>query len=606
MVSPVDDDFRGLLAELFRHEAFQPRSGLDYRQRCELTYTRLRVVGEHLPPGSALLRDLPRLFTALEWTAVADPPVFLALTLHVCLSLGALVEFGGDGAQNHVRELDDMSAFGALLVTEAGRGNSHLGIRTVADYDATTEQFVLRTPDSAARKFMPNVGLAGAPKTGVVYARLRVRGRDHGVFPFVARIRTADGLAPGVRVTALPEAPMLPLDYALIEFDSLRLPRTALLSDDTRLDADGTLHDPLEHPERRLRRSLDIRHNAWIASAAALAAVTRVGVVTALRYAQTRVTVSPFTSERPVLDHRAQQRPLFGALSTTYALTCLVDRVKTARVRSAAGLPVDVEGSAWLPGPGLNRTYGLVKAVANEVAERVITTCGLRCGAHGAFTSGRWVDYQGMAHMLGPAAGDSYLITLEAARAMAAGDHYAPPLPEEGRTDDADLSAPPLWLVLVRARERVLHERLVDALRLARRRGQTGFDAWNNRSLGGKELVEAHVARLLVEAVLDSVESLPAVAIEAGRALAAMHALDEVAAHADFYLCEGLLTVAQVRRLDEASNGLCERVAPALRVLHDLLDVPEELLGLSSSARIPSHDAVASPDLRTEDSGLGT
>lgn len=594
-----------MLATLFRHEVFQARSGLDYRQRCALTYDRLRVVGEHLPPGSALLRDLPRLFTALEWTAVADPPVFLALTLHVCLSLGAVVEFGGDEARVHIRDLDDMSAFGALLVTEHGRGNSHLGIRTTADYEPDTGCFVLRTPDDAARKFMPNVGLVGVPKTGVVYARLRVLGRDHGVFPFVARIRTADGLTDGIRVTPLPEAPMLPLDYALIEFDGLRLPRAALLSDDAHLDVDGTLDDPLGNPELRLRRSLDIRHNAWIASAAALAAVTRAGVVSALRYAQTRVTVSPFTHERSVLDHRAQQRPLFRAVAAGYALTCLVDRVKTARARSVDTRRVDVEGSAWLPGPGLNRTYGLVKSVASEVAGRVVAECGLRCGAHGVFAPARWVEYQGLAHMLGPAADDSYLITLEAARTMAAGDHYTPPPADEDGNHADDLLAPPLWLALVRARDRILYERLSSGLRLARRRGQTDFDAWNNRSLLGREFVDAHVGRLMLEAVLDSIDGLPPASTGAGLSLAAMHALDEVAGHADFYLCEGLLTVAQVHRLTESSNELCDRVVQALPLLHHMFDVPEELLGRPSDACIPLHDGMSQPGPRMEASPPG-
>jgi acyl-CoA oxidase len=310
--------------------------------------------------------------------------------------------------------------------------------------------------------------------------------------------------------------------------------------------------------------------------------------------------VSPFTSERAVLDHRAQQRPLFSAMAAGYALTCLVERVKVARTRSTAGLPIGVEGSAWLPGPGLNRTYGLVKSVASLVAARVVAECGLRCGAHGVFAPGRWVEYQGLAHMMGPAAGDSYLITLEAARAMAACDHYTPPPSDEDLDDGDDLLAPTTWLTLARARERILHDRLASGLRLAHRRGQTGFDAWNNRTLLGRELVDAHVGRLMLEAALDSIQDLPPAATEAGRALVALHALDEVAGHADFHLCEGLLTVTQVRRLAESTNGLCDRVTPALRVLHDLFDVPEELLDGPPAARVPLRGAMSTPGARME------
>ncbi|MFF1613945.1 acyl-CoA dehydrogenase [Amycolatopsis sp. NPDC058278] len=573
---PADDDFRHVLAKLFRHEVFQPRAGMDYRQRCELTYERLRVVGEHLPPGSALLQDLPKLFAALEWAAVADPPLFLALTLHVCLSLGAIVEFGGGRAERHVRELDDMTSFGALLVTEVGRGNSHLGIRTVAEYHPATGGFVLRTPDEAARKFMPNVGLVHVPKTGVVYARLLAQGRDYGVFPFVTPIRTIDGTPDGVRVVPLPEAPLLPLDYALIEFRDLLLPPTALLSDNARLDADGVLDDPLGDPERRLRRSLDIRHNAWVAAAAAAAAVARAGVVMALRHARSRNTVSPFTAERNVLDHRAQQRPLFGALADCYALTRVVERIKITRIRSQAGAPAGEEISDWTSGSAVNRTYGLIKAYASSAAAAIVTECGLRCGAHGIFTPGRWVEYQGLAHMLGPAAGDGYLIVLEAARGMAAGDHYTPPPPDD--LVEEDPFTPVSWLRLARARERLLHERLVERMRLARRRGQTEFEAWNNRASSGVGFVEAHVARLVLEAVAGTPAAPAGPATRLADALHALHALRGLTKHAGFYLREALLTAEQIDRLTERDNELCDRVLADLDAVPHLLNAPEELL----------------------------
>ncbi|MEV0675205.1 acyl-CoA dehydrogenase [Actinosynnema sp. NPDC050436] len=572
-----DDDFREVLAKLFRHEVFRPRTGLDYQARCELTYERLRVVGEHLPPGSELLRDLRKLFAALEWAAVADPPLFLALTLHVCLGLGAVVEFGGGRAERHVRELDDMTAFGALLVTEVGRGNSHLGIRTVAEHDPETGGFRLRTPDGAARKFMPNVGLAHVPKTGVVYARLRAAGRDHGVFPFVTPIRTADGTPDGIRVTPLPEAPLLPLDYAVIEFDGLLLPPSALLSDTARFDPGGTVDDPLGDPQHRLRRSLDIRHNAWVASAAALAAVARAGVVNALRHARTRDTVSPFTGERNVLDHRAHQRPLFGALADCYALSCVVDKVKEARVRSQQPGTTGEDDPAWTPGPALNRVYGLVKAYASDAAGRIVTECGHRCGAHGVFAPGRWVEYQGMAHMLGPAAGDGHLIVLEAARALASADHYEPPPDERIAHDPLD---PAAWPGLFRARERVLHGRLVERMAVARRRGQTGFEAWNNRASAGVEFVQAHVARLVLDAVREARAAVPAgPAARLADAVQEVHAVRGLVAHAGFHLREGLLTAAQLDRLAERDNELCDRVLADLAAVPQLLDAPEELLG---------------------------
>jgi acyl-CoA oxidase len=571
-----DKDSRSAMAWLFSSEIFLPQEGLTHIERCRSTYARMRFANDHLPPATALLKDPRVLLAVLETAAVADPSVFLAMTIHYCLGVTAILEFGAgrDDLAPYRDELDAMSSFATLVVTELGHGNSHSALRTEARYEPETTEFVLHTPDPGARKFMSNNALTGVAKIGVVYARLLIGDADHGIFPFITRLQETGATPPGVRISPLPETPMVPLDYAVIEFDHVRLPKHALLHDNAKLDDDGTFTEPLGRPDARLRRSLTVRENAWVASAAALAAVSRAGVTIAVRHAHHRLTRARYSAEKPVLRFRTQQQALFGALAATYATTCLVNRAKRAWIDiKTGGAPHTAE---WAPGP-LGRSLGLVKAAACSTAERVNRDCGLRSGAHGMFSANRLVDYHGLAHILNPAAGDSHLIVLDAGRALAEGEHYQPPSPvtPTGRK----LDDPALWLDLVATRERRLHDELTAGLRRAQRRGQDPFEAWNNRLPLALDLAGTHIHRLELTCFIEAVEAVTdRGARTALDPLVTLYALETARADLAWYLTNGLVTTEQAHALPTLLNLACEKLLPHAHILVDAFDLTEELL----------------------------
>jgi acyl-CoA oxidase len=559
---PRDQELRRQLADLFRHEIFAARSGLTYEEKCRLTYERLRYLGRHVPPGTELLRDPRRLFTVMEWGALASPSLFVAMTIHYCLCLGPLVEFGADrdDLAGHLEALDSMASIGTILVTEVGRGNSHVDLRTRVTYDAARREFTVDTPDAAAQKFMPNVGLAGVPKLGVLYAPLTVAGEGRGVFPFVVRLRDENGPLPGVRITSLPESLFLPLDHALIAFDQVRLPESSLLNDTATLRP--AFHDPLGDPERRLQRSLTVRQNAWAACASALAAVTRASVAIAIRYSHRRLTRTAGSLPVPVIRYRSQQRGLFGGLARAYAITSLANRAKAIRADAIAG-----RASAEAL---VNRTLGLTKALAVRTAERVASECRRRCGAQGAFSANRIAEYQGLGHALSAAAGDDHLILLGAGRTLSAGLDYEPPA---AGAPGGDLSEPSSWLALARTRERQLHQELVQGLASA----GGSAEAWNDHLGLASDLAWAHAERLALESLLADAASGPE---RAGLdSLCALYALEEIERHAGWYLSHELLDPGQVRALPAAIDACCERILPQALGLVDAFEIPADLLG---------------------------
>lgn len=570
-----DHDPAAMRAEtiaLFSDELFRPRTGLTHAEQCRLTYDRMRHLNERLPAATALLKNPRALLTVLEAAAAASPPVFLAMAIHYCLGVNAITEFGHDrdDLSPYLADLDTMSSLGTLVVTELGHGNSHLAIRTEARLDRETGEYVLHTPDAGARKFMSNNGLPGVAKIGVVYARLLDGETDHGVFPFVLRLRDGTGTPEGVRIDALPETPGVPLDYAIIEFTHKRVPLHSLLRDSATQAPDGAIADPLG-PALRLKRSLVVRENAWVASAAALASVSRAAVSIAVRHARHRISRSRFAGDRPVLEFRPQQHVLFGALAATYASTFLVNRAKRAWCESADDDP------EWSPSAALGRTLGLVKAAACHTAGRVTSACALRSGAHGMFLANRLADYQGLAQMLNPAAGDGRLIELDAARSLAEGEHYQPP--DVARPGVCDLRDAQSWRTLAALRERSLHDQLTRDLENARRRGQEPFHAWNNRLPLGCELVAAHVHRLELTCFAGTLDAVPDRSTRAALTpLLTWHALDRLQAHLGWYLAHGLVSAEQALALPGWFNQLSEQTAPHLQLLVESFELPDDLL----------------------------
>ena len=174
-----------------------------------------------------MLANPEQLLALHRWTGLVDGTLTTLLTIHYNLNFIGSIITQGNGRpelQPLLDELDSMESIGTFLATELAYGNNVQAMETEAVYDPAEHNFVLHTPNARAQKFMPNTGAPGIAKLGVVLARLKVAGRDCGVFPFIVRIRTASGLCEGVRVTLLGEKPDYALDNAVTSFDRVRVP----------------------------------------------------------------------------------------------------------------------------------------------------------------------------------------------------------------------------------------------------------------------------------------------------------------------------------------------------------------------------------------------
>ncbi|MFC9974576.1 acyl-CoA dehydrogenase [Spirillospora sp. NPDC127200] len=571
-----DAKTRARLAEAVPEEFCDRPDGLTPRERQELVYRRLRQAGLAAPPAPELLEDPAVLCSLLERAAIADPALFHVMLLHYTLALGPILRFGAGrrGPDRERADLESMRAFGTLLMTEIGRSNSHLSPRTLARYDAASRQFVLSTPDAQAAKFPTNTAHPEVPKVAAVYATLEHGGRERGVFVFVARLREADGSVPeGVRILPAPDTGGLPLDYAAVRLEGLRVPYEAWLRDGASLEPDGGFHDPIGDPAQRLTRSMGIAPAVWRAVVSASAAITRASAGLLLEHSRGRATLGRLAPRRPLTDYRNQREAVLGALASAYALTAVAGHVKSRRTateaaEAAAGGP----STAWAPWSAVDRDLALLKAAATAQAQETVSLCRVHSGAPGFAATDRLNAYRGLAHAYTSAGGDNALVLFDTARAMADLDRYAPPPGGGAPPDGGDLLSPQVWPHLAAAAETRLRERLAERVGAAQAAGRDAFTAWNDNLA-----LATRTATLLADRTVLEIVAAAASDSAALRPVLSLYALEWLERRADVLLNEGVLGPGALDRVWEARRGVCDRLAPRAEELAAAFELPASI-----------------------------
>ncbi|SEG95436.1 acyl-CoA oxidase [Nonomuraea solani] len=568
-------------------------------ERHARTYRRLAALGRHLGGVRALHERPDRMLAALEWAATVDPSLFLAgMVQHAVCAEGLLsVERPGAHLSGLIDRLDRQEAFGCILITELGWGNSHLSPATEAHFDPESRDFVLRTPEPAAAKFMAGVARAdGRGRVGAVFARLMVGGEPCGVFPFAVYVHDGERPADGVTIRALPETTAVPLDYALVTFDGTRVPYDAWVRDNAEISPDGFFHDPLGDPERRLVRSLSVSSNASTSAAVALAAAARASVTVGLRYAGRRRTMGRLGADMPVLRYDTQREALYGALAETYACDLLVSSVREDYLlrRSAAddGDHQRPERPVWAPWTSVNREQALAKVAAVHALERAAGVSRARSGAQGLLAVNRLLEYEGLAHVFQAAAGDNLLIRLDAGKQLVEDAAYDPPPVSTLRpTDYSEPATPEMARALAVARER-------EMLRTLRRRsteraeqdGRSPFDLWNPLLPHLVRLADAHIERLTLDCFAMNVARCddPA-ALAALRPLQELYGAELLERNLGWHLEHLTISPADAAEVHRARERALEAVHPHVPALVEGLGIP----GARLRAPIAEPDYVA-------------
>ncbi|MFI6346022.1 acyl-CoA dehydrogenase [Streptomyces sp. NPDC050560] len=549
---------------------FRFREGLTYDERIALSYERLRLVNEHMADPYRFTEDVEALAALHEWLAPVDPGLVTLASIHYNLFLGSLQQYGTTPSTAFAR----MDRMGSFLCTEAAHGNSASQLETTATYSPETETFVLHTPTKGAAKFMPNTSSLGGPKSGVVAARLIVRGKDEGVFLFLTPLQDAEGRAiPGIEIRRLPQTSTHPIDHSLTVFHRVHLPYEAMLqADHGRLTRDGEFSSSVGNRRRRFLMSIGRVTAGKACMSACGLGLVRQAVAVAMRHAHRRHT-APMTAGAnvPLMAYRSHHGPLLDGLVTAYAAT-LLQRLAVRRLARAEGEERD----------DADRLIAMTKGWVTWQARAVMTECRERCGAQGLFLANGIAGELAALEGTITAEGDNTVIWAKAAGELLLGN-FSPAAENEGAPADLDLADPEVVQRLLGSVEGLCYER---ARGLLRGKASGALHRWNRTVTAALELVDAHVRRLAAGELLRAAQS--ADDPEARRLLHDMHryfALRQIARHSGQLLAEGRVTADHVRVLPDLCEELIEGLAPHAMTLTEGMAMPEEWLRDSPMAR---------------------
>src|SRR3954468_616539 len=284
--------------------------------------------------------DLGGVVTGFQMLGFGDLSLLVKAGVQWGLFGGAVQALGTE--RHHGRYLEQIITGelpGCFAMTETGHGSDVQHLRTTATYDPATREFVVRTPDASARKdYIGNAARDG--RLAVVFAQLVTGGESHGVHALLVPIRDDEGRAmPGVIISDCGRKGGLNgVDNGRLVFDSVRVPREALLDRYGAVAEDGAYSSPIPGETRRFFTMLGTLVRGRISVAGGAGAATQKALALAVRYAGVRRQFTdPATGEEVVLlDYLVHQRKLLPALAATYALQFAQEDL-VQRMHDAAG-----------------------------------------------------------------------------------------------------------------------------------------------------------------------------------------------------------------------------------------------------------------------------
>ncbi|HLP22864.1 MAG TPA: acyl-CoA dehydrogenase [Microbacteriaceae bacterium] len=209
---------------------------------------------------------------------------------------------------------------GVFAMTETGHGSDVASIGTTATYDLDTQEFVIHTPFTAARKdYLGNAALHG--QAAVVFAQLITRGVNHGVHAFYVPIRNGSDMLPGIESQddGL-KGGLNGIDNGRLIFTHVRVPRENLLNRYGDVAPDGTYSSPIASPGRRFFTMLGTLVQGRVSLDGAATNAAALALTIAIRYGNARRQFAGADGRETVLmDYQRHQRRLLPKLATTYA-----------------------------------------------------------------------------------------------------------------------------------------------------------------------------------------------------------------------------------------------------------------------------------------------
>ncbi|KAL0272768.1 UNVERIFIED_CONTAM: hypothetical protein PYX00_005616 [Menopon gallinae] len=316
-----------------------------------------------------------------------DSSLAVKFSLTFGLFVSTIRSLGTSRHYHYIEAAESGEIAGCFALTEIAHGTNTKGMRTRADYDPKTQEFVLHSPDFEAAKCW--VGSLGKGCThAIVYAKLFTPdGVDQGFHWFVVPIRDPKTLMPypGVVVGDLGHKIGLNgVDNGFVMFDRYRIPRENLLNKTGDVTPEGEYSTPFKDPRKRFGASLGGLSGGRVSILSACTAYFSKAVVIAVRYSGARKQFGAGNEESPVLEYQLQQWRLIPLIAVMYAYKNFADYFSKVyghfTIQKILG---DNSEDMEHLGIEIHGLSSAAKPVFGWVTQRGIQECREACGGHG-------------------------------------------------------------------------------------------------------------------------------------------------------------------------------------------------------------------------------
>uniref|UniRef100_A0A0K8UT49 Acyl-coenzyme A oxidase n=1 Tax=Bactrocera latifrons TaxID=174628 RepID=A0A0K8UT49_BACLA len=335
------------------------------------------------------------------------------LSLHFSMFLPTLL---GQSTEEQQREWFERAwrmdgIVGTYAQTELGHGTFIRGLETRADYDAQSEEFILNTPTLTAYKWWPG-GLGHSANMVIVMAQLYIKGKHHGLHPFLVRIRNAETHLPepGVDVGEIgPKLGVNGVNNGFLGLKHVRIPRTQMLMKNAQVRPNGSF---VKGPEPLLTYGTMVFVRVMIIRDVSFCLLQAATIAT--RYSAVR-RQSPIAADQPepqILDHTTQQAKLFPQIAKGIYFRIAADAVWVMYQNVVKELDAGQRRN-------LSELHALsccLKAYCSSESEEGVEVLRKACGGHGYLSSSNFQQIYGTVTAACTYEGENTVLLLQTAR----------------------------------------------------------------------------------------------------------------------------------------------------------------------------------------------
>ncbi|NYG58942.1 acyl-CoA oxidase [Nocardioides daedukensis] len=550
---------------------------------------------------------------AFETMGFGDLSVLVKMGVQFGLFGGAIQNLGNE--EHHAKYLPDVISgklLGCFAMTEGGHGSNVQALETVATYDADSQEFVINTPtESAYKDYIGNAARHG--EMAVVFAQLEIDGKSEGVHAFVVPIRIDNKPAPGVRIedSGL-KMGLNGVDNGRLWFDGVRIPRTALLNRFADVTPEGVYESPIESPGRRFFTMLGTLVLGRVCIGAAGNSAAKMALTIAIKYADRRRQFESADGEpeQLLLDYGQHQRRLLPLLAKTYALHFAQEVLTDQTHKAFSGENDDEDYRRALE----SRAAG-TKALATWHSTRTIQESREACGGAGYMSRNRFAALKADTDVFTTFEGDNTVLMQLVAKGLLTGyasdfsdmdqlgmvrfvagmavetvvertnvhkllERVRDLLPGDDEWDqEAGLLDPNFHEAMFRFREEHLVSGAARRLKRGVDQGMEPAEVFSRVQDHVIAIGHAHVERLVLDAFVDKVQSLPDSDNKVALGLLLdLFALTTIEENRAWFMEHGRLTSPRSKAISREINSLCRKLRPLAGDLVDAFGIPPEVI----------------------------